>query len=122
MPQGAAARAGHPGAFGHASRRVHAVLPVCSLAAYDPAMDDVTLPPELERFAAEAIAAGRYRDMAHVVRTGVGLVQQLEAERAGFLTALQEAEAEADRVGRVSLEQADAGMRDAIRAAARRSA
>jgi hypothetical protein len=30
--------------------------------AYDLAMDSVTLPPVLERFATEAIAAGRYRD------------------------------------------------------------
>ena len=97
---------------------MHALLPADRFAAYDPAMDEVTLPPELERFAAEAIAAGRYRDMADVVRTGVGLVQQLEAERAGLLAALREAEAEADRVGRVSLERVDAGMREAIRAAA----
>lgn len=80
-------------------------------------MDNVTLPPELERFAAEAVAAGRYRDMADVVRTGVDLVRQLEAERAGFLTSLREAEAEADRAGRVSFERADAGMRETIRAA-----
>ena len=83
-------------------------------------MDDVTLTPELERFAAEAIAAGRYRDLEDVVRTGVGLVRQLEAERAGLLAALREAEAEADRVGCVSLDRVDAGMREAIHAAVTR--
>ena len=41
-------------------------------------MDHVTLPPELERFAAEAIAAGRYRDMDELLRTGVGLLQRAE--------------------------------------------
>lgn len=83
-------------------------------------MDNVTLPPELERFAAEAIAAGRYRDMDELLRTGVGLLQRLEEERRGFVESLQAAEA--DRVGCVSLERVDAGMRQAIRAAAKRSA
>ena len=34
-------------------------------------MDGVTLPPDLEQFATEAVAAGRYRDTAEVVRAGV---------------------------------------------------
>jgi antitoxin ParD1/3/4 len=85
-------------------------------------MDHVTLPPELERFATEAIAAGRYRDMDELLRTGVGLLQRLEEERRAFVASLQAAEAEADRVGCVSLDQVDAGMRKAIRAAAQRGA
>jgi antitoxin ParD1/3/4 len=85
-------------------------------------MDHVTLPPELERFATEAIAAGRYRDMDELLRTGVGLLQRLEEERRGFVASLQAAEAEADRVGCVSLDQVDAGMRKAIRAAAQQGA
>jgi putative addiction module CopG family antidote len=60
-------------------------------------MDDVTLPPDLERVAAEAIAAGRYRDMAELVRTGIGLVRRMEAARAAFIASLEEAEAEAER-------------------------
>ena len=35
------------------------------------AMDAVTLPPELERFAEEAVAAGRYRDFSELVAAGV---------------------------------------------------
>jgi antitoxin ParD1/3/4 len=81
-------------------------------------MDSVTLPPDLERFASEAIASGRYRDMDELLRSGVSLLQRLEAERSAFVASLQEAEAEADRVGCVSLEQVDASMRAAIRAAA----
>lgn len=92
------------------------------MGAYDNCMDNVTLPPELERFATEAIAAGRYRDMDELLRTGVGLLQRLEEERRGFVASLQAAEAEADWVGSVSLERVDAGMRQAIRAAAKRSA
>lgn len=78
-------------------------------------MDNVTLPPDLERFAAEAVASGRYRDIADVVRTGVDLLQQLEAERADLLASLQDAEAETDRHGPVSLATADKAMREAIK-------
>jgi len=84
-------------------------------------MDTITLPPELVRFAEEAIATGRYRDMDELVRTGVNLLRRLEEERRGFVASLQAAEAEADRVGCVSLEQVDAGMRKAIRAAVKQS-
>lgn len=77
-------------------------------------MDTVTAPPELEHFASEAIAAGRFRDMNELLRSGVGLLKRLEAERSAFVASLQEA----DRVGCVSLEQADASVRAAIRAAA----
>jgi len=85
-------------------------------------MNELTLPPDLERFAAEAIASGRYKDIDELVRTGIGLLQQLEAERAAFAQSLVDAEAEADRLGCASLEKVDAGMRAAIRAAAGRSA
>lgn len=67
-------------------------------------MDSVTLPPDLEQFATEAVAAGRYRDVREVVATGVGLVRRLEAERAAFVKTLEDAEAEADLAGWHSLE------------------
>ena len=85
-------------------------------------MDKVTLPPELEQFAAEAIAAGRYRDMDELLQAGVSLIQRYEAERAAFVASLEAAEAEADRSGWASLEQVDAAMRAAIGAAARQRA
>lgn len=85
-------------------------------------MDTVPLPRELERFASEAIAAGRFRDMNELPRSEVCLLKRLEAERSAVVASLQEAEAEADRVGCVSLEQADASMRAAIRTAANRKA
>ena len=62
-------------------------------------MDTVTLPPELERFATEAIAAGRYRDIAEVVAAGVSLLQRAEVARAEFIASLEEAQAEAEREG-----------------------
>ena len=52
-------------------------------------MDAVILTPELEQFAAEAVAAGRYRDIAEVVRAGVSLVRRLEVDRAAFIASLE---------------------------------
>ena len=60
---------------------------------------DVTLPPELERFAAEAVAAGRYRDMAEVVAAGVQLLEQRDRARAAFAASVIDAQQEAERVG-----------------------
>ncbi len=85
-------------------------------------MDSVSLPPDLEQFAAEAVATGRYRDVSEVVATGVGLVRRLEAERAAFVKTLEDAEAESDRDGWSSLEEVEAEMRQVIRAAARPAA
>lgn len=65
---------------------------------------DVTLSPELERFAAEAIAAGRFRDRDELVAAGVELLRRSEAERAAFVRSLEEAEAEAERDGWHSLD------------------
>ena len=62
-------------------------------------MDHVTLPPELERFAAEAVAAGRYRDVSEVVAAGVSLLQRQEQARAELLASVLAAKAEADRDG-----------------------
>jgi len=66
-------------------------------------MKTVTLPPELERFAREAVAAGRYRDLAEVVAAGVSLLQRMESERAAFVRSLEEAEA--DRDGWLTLDE-----------------
>src|SRR5947209_12418324 len=71
--------------------RMHAILSESLQPPYDPDMDDMTLPPELERFAAEAIAAGRYRDKAALLAAGVDLVRRLEAERAMFVASLEAA-------------------------------
>jgi putative addiction module CopG family antidote len=62
-------------------------------------MDSVTLPPELERFATEAIAAGHYRDMAEVIAAGVSLLRRHEQARAELLASVLAAQEEADRVG-----------------------
>jgi antitoxin ParD1/3/4 len=73
-------------------------------------MDNVTLPPELERFATEAVAAGRYRDLSDVLAAGVKLLRQAEAEVAVFVDSLEAARAEAERDGWVSLNDMTAEM------------
>ena len=76
-------------------------------------MDTVTLPPELERFATEAVATGSYRDTAAVVRADVSLLRRQEAERAAFVRSLEGAQAEAERDGWHRLADVLAGV-DAI--------
>lgn len=73
-------------------------------------MDDVTLTPELARFAAEAVASGRYRNFSDVVAAGMRLLQREEAEVAAFVDSLEAARAEADRDGWVSLDEMTAEM------------
>jgi putative addiction module CopG family antidote len=82
------------------------------------AMDPVTLPPELERFAADAVAAGRFRDLSDVVAAGVDLLRRAEAERAAFVASLEAARAEGERDGLLTLEEVEADVRTAIAATA----
>jgi len=65
-------------------------------------MDTVTVPPELERFATDAVAAGRYRSVSDVVAAGVTLLQRQEQARADLLASVLAAEEEAERGGCVS--------------------
>jgi putative addiction module CopG family antidote len=69
------------------------------MLAYDCAMDTVTLPPELERFATDAVAAGRYRSVSEVVAAGVSLLQRQEQARAELLASVVVAKEESDREG-----------------------
>jgi putative addiction module CopG family antidote len=81
------------------------VLSAAPCHAYDLCVDGINLPPELERFAAEAIAAGRYRDVAEVVAAGVNLLRRQEAARADLLASVTGAEEEADRVGYLTADE-----------------
>jgi putative addiction module CopG family antidote len=73
-------------------------------------MDHVTLPAELERFAAEAVAAGRFRDLSEVIAAGLSLLQRQEQARAEFIVSLEEAEAEGERVGFYTIDDVHAEM------------
>ena len=74
-------------------------------------MDQVTLPPELERFAAEALATGRYRDLSELVAAGVSLLQRQEQARAELLASVLAAEEEAEREGCVTGDEMVARVR-----------
>lgn len=77
-------------------------------------MDLLTLPPELERFAAEAVAAGRYRDLSDALAAGLRLLQRAEAERAAFNALLEAAEAEGEREGFFTIEEVHREINDLI--------
>ncbi len=68
-------------------------------------MDGVTLPPDLERFVADAVAAGDFRDATDVLAAGIRLLREQRAARAAFVRSLEESEAEADRDGWLSLDE-----------------
>ncbi len=85
-------------------------------------MDGLTLPPELERFAEDAVAAGRYRDVADVVAAGLSLLQRQERDRAAFIASLEAAAAEGERDGFVSADDAFAKAMKLIDEVERRKA
>jgi putative addiction module CopG family antidote len=91
------------------------------LPAILPTMNAITLPPDLERFADDIVAQGRFRDVAEVVAAGVSLLQRAEAERAAFIASLEAAEAESIREGWHSLDDVLVEM-DQIIAAKREAA
>jgi antitoxin ParD1/3/4 len=62
-------------------------------------MNALTLPPDLERFAADAVASGRYRDVSELVAASLALLQRAEADRVVFIRSLEAAQAEAEREG-----------------------
>ncbi len=73
-------------------------------------MNAVTLPPDLERFADEAVAAGRFSDVADVVRAGLSLLQRMEARRAVLEASLDAAIAEGEQNGFLTLEESMADI------------
>jgi antitoxin ParD1/3/4 len=60
---------------------------------------NVSLTPELERFARECVAEGRYNNVSEVVRSALRLLQEIEEQRRQFTAMLDEALEEADREG-----------------------
>ena len=85
-------------------------------------MDSVTLPPELEQFATDAVAAGRFRDVSEVVAAGIGLLRRQDDARAELLASVIAAEQDGDRLGYLSLEAVEREMDGVITRAARRGA
>ena len=80
---------------------------------------NVHLTSELERFARKCVKSGRYNNVSEVVRSGLRLLQEAEERRRHFQAMLNEAAAEAERDGTVSLDTVLADM-DRIIAEAKR--
>ena len=80
---------------------------------------NVSLTPELERFAREVVAEGRYNNVSEVVRDGLRLLQDAAERRRAFTKSLEDAIAESERDGYVSIDDALAEV-DAIIEAAER--
>ena len=91
-----------------------AVLPRSPSTPYNRGMDDVTLPPELEQFAKEAVATGRFPDVSAVVAAGVSLLQRQEQERTAFNASLEAAEAAGEREGFVTIDEVHREINDLI--------
>ena len=75
---------------------------------------NVSLTPELERFARECVEGGRYNNVSEVVRSALRLLQEAEQRRHEFRKMLQEVEAETDRDGALSVDQVLQEMDKAI--------
>ena len=67
---------------------------------------NVHLTPELERFAREVVAEGRYNNVSEVVRDGLRLLQDAAERKRKFMAMLSEVQNEVDRDGSVSIEEA----------------
>jgi antitoxin ParD1/3/4 len=71
---------------------------------------NVHLTPELERFARECVAEGRYNNVSEVVRQGLRMLQDAEERKRGFMAMLREVEADVELHGTVSADEALAEM------------
>ena len=83
-------------------------------APYDVAMNAVILPPDLEQFADDAVASGRFSDVAEVVRAGLTLLQRAETQRAAFEASLDRAIVEGERDGFLSIEEVERDLDEVI--------
>jgi antitoxin ParD1/3/4 len=83
-------------------------------APYNKSMDDMTLPPELERFAKEAVATGRFPNVSAVVAAGVSLLQRQEEARAQLLASVLAAKEESDRDGYLTGDEVEDRVRATI--------
>jgi antitoxin ParD1/3/4 len=77
-------------------------------------MPNVSLTPELERFAESCVQSGRYNSVSEVTRAALRLLQDAEARRTALLASVKEAEAEGERDGFLSIEQVEADLRAVI--------
>ena len=82
-------------------------------------MPNVSLTPELERFAESCVQSGRYNSVSEVTRAALRLLQQVEQQRREFLAILDAAEAEGEREGFLTMEEVMQDLDEIIEAASR---
>lgn len=82
-------------------------------------MPNVSLTPELERFAEACVQSGRYNSVSDVTRAALRLLQQVEQQRRDFLATLDAAEAEGERDGFLTVEQVMKDLDATIESASR---
>ena len=75
---------------------------------------NVHLSPELERFARQCVADGRYNNVSEVVRSALRLLQDYEEQRRAFTATLDEAIEESDREGVFTIEEVSASAQSII--------
>jgi antitoxin ParD1/3/4 len=73
-------------------------------------MNAVALPAELEQFANQAVAQGRFQNVEEVVTAALRLLQRAETARAAFEASLDEAIAESEREGFLTIEESTADI------------
>jgi antitoxin ParD1/3/4 len=67
---------------------------------------NVSLTPELERFAREVVAEGRYNNVSEVVRDGLRLLQDAAERKKSFMRMVREVEADIEKNGTLSIDEA----------------
>ncbi len=82
-------------------------------------MAELDLTPELQKFAENCVRSGRYDSVARVAEAAMRLLQKAEAERAAFIATIEDAEAEGERDGFLTIEQVGREMDDIIETAIR---
>jgi len=79
-------------------------------------MPNVSLTPELERFAEHCVQSGRYGSVSEVARAGLRLLQEVEEQRLRFLDMLATAEAEGEAEGFADVDTVTAELDQVIAA------
>jgi antitoxin ParD1/3/4 len=79
---------------------------------------NVSLTPELERFARSCVESGRYNNVSEVVRSALPMLSDTERKREAFVASIDAAIEEGKRDGFISLADVNADVRakiDAVR-------
>jgi antitoxin ParD1/3/4 len=82
-------------------------------------MNAVSLPADLEQFANQAVALGRFQNVGEVITAALRLLQRAETARAAFETSLDEAVARGEREGFLTIEEVEREMDELIEATVR---